>query len=234
MSIQEITVFLSKLDEHNRKSWMDEHRSEYAETRKLFLDLILSIEKQIGRISPEFQGTGKTSLYRINRDIRYITAPPYKDHFGAGLTPYVKGPGTPLFYIEINRYGLLRLGMGNYGPPREHMDALRLGIYEDRDEFMQIIASLRRSKLGLDRNTRLVRLPKVFEYDEMSDYIKLKNLVVSQEINVLKRSDKYIIRKSVEFFTATQTLFHWQSTILEHYLTLRDLKLTAPKRRAKT
>ena len=103
MEIKSIYDFLSKLKNHNKKVWFDEHKKEYQAARNLWLnfvqetlDHLILLDKEFIHLDP------RKCIYRINRDIRFSkNKQPYKTNFGAFFVPGGKRTGNAGYYLHL-------------------------------------------------------------------------------------------------------------------------------------
>ena len=97
--------FFSELEKNNNKEWFDGNRKRYEksvkEPFKLFVD---GLVVQLQELYPDVDLTGKASVMRINRDIRFSAdKTPYKIHMSAMILPYGrKEEMMPGMYVQAN------------------------------------------------------------------------------------------------------------------------------------
>jgi uncharacterized protein (TIGR02453 family) len=161
--------FLSTLKENNYKEWFHENKPQYEEAKKEFetfvgalIHELTPLDKEIAYLEP------KDCTFRIFRDVRFSNdKTPYKTNFGAFLA---KGGGRKseyggyYFHLEPGR---CMLGGGIWMPQPDVLKAVRQEIYDNVDEFLQILAEPRFVKhIGeLDREYMLKTAPRDFPKD---------------------------------------------------------------------
>ncbi|MEY3982650.1 MAG: hypothetical protein RL160_207 [Bacteroidota bacterium] len=117
--------FFIGLAQNNRKSWFDEHRTDYEKhVKQPFHQLVAAIQEQLG---PPFDAQ-KTSelIFRINRDIRFSkNKEPYKLHMAAAFAPEgKKDMQHPGFYFQIG-VEQCAVYMGIYNPDSVTVERIR-------------------------------------------------------------------------------------------------------------
>jgi uncharacterized protein (TIGR02453 family) len=189
--------FLNELKYNNYKEWFDENRSTYLATKKEFENLV---NLAIGEISmfdkKSAQTTAKSSIFRINRDIRFSNdKAPYKTNLGAYIVHGGKKSILAGYYIHLEP-GACFLSGGVYMPSGTILKALRKEIYENMDEFKAIIEKPSFVKhFGRELwGEKLKTAPKGYPKDyENLEYLKFKHYaVVKNEPDRLYQSDALI------------------------------------------
>jgi uncharacterized protein (TIGR02453 family) len=144
--LQKSILFLRALIAHNHKEWFDAHRGDYQEAKTEFEGFIQLLIGEIHRFDPSIGDLAvKDCVYRIYRDVRFShDKTPYKNHFGA----YIAQGGRKstlcgyYFHVEPADSGFLNHSMwtgGVYCPDAATLKAVRTDIYENIDEYKEII-----------------------------------------------------------------------------------------------
>jgi uncharacterized protein (TIGR02453 family) len=174
--------FLQQLKQHNDKSWMDENRENYLRQKKefeQFIDLVISEVSKFDRDAAV--NTAKTSIFRINRDIRFSNdKSPYKTNFGAFIAKGGKKGVNAGYYIHVEP-GECFLAGGIYMPSGPMLKAIREEIFENIEEFLKIVQAPAFVKHFGDRlgDDKLSSAPKGFPKDfPYIDYLKYKSYTV--------------------------------------------------------
>lgn len=181
----ELYNFLGELRVNNDRQWFQTNKKRYEALRKQF---VADVERLIGRIAafdPEIGGLDAQScMYRIYRDIRFTNdKTPYKTHFGAYMTGY-GGRTSPYagYYLHIEPGNSLLSG-GVWCPPADLLKRLRQDIYDNMDEFLEIIenSEFKKTFPSLVGET-LKRTPFGFPADDPhADILRHKDFVVLTE-----------------------------------------------------
>jgi uncharacterized protein (TIGR02453 family) len=177
--------FLSALKLNNEKEWFDQNRQVYTGLRKEFEQFIEVVIAEIAAFDKQAsQTTAKSSIFRINRDIRFSSdKAPYKTNFGAYIAKGGRKSINAGYYIHVEP-GSCFLSGGIYMPSAPVLKAIRTEIYENTDEFREIIHSPRFVKhFGNELwGEKLKSAPKGFPRDFADiDYLKYKNYTVIKD-----------------------------------------------------
>ena len=124
----------------------------------------------------------KKTLFRIYRDTRFSKdKSPYKTNFGASINGIGKKDGGAGYYLHISP-GECFVAAGVYMFEPKKLKELRKEISVNADEFNSIIQNKNFRNFEFN-NEKLSRVPQGFEKDDpMAEYLKMKHLVVSQNI----------------------------------------------------
>jgi uncharacterized protein (TIGR02453 family) len=206
MISKETFRFLQQLKLNNDKVWFDANRGLYTQLRKefeAFLEVVITAVSQFDReIS---QTTARASVFRINRDIRFSNDKrPYKTNFGAFIAKGGRKGINGGYYIHVEPGGCFLAG-GIYMPSAPMLKAIREEIYENIDEFKEILHAPSFMKHFGDRmgDEKLKSAPRGFpkEFADM-DYLKYKSYTVikSEPDSVYQKAD--FIKEVKEVFRA--------------------------------
>lgn len=184
MSKRKIYDFLRDLSANNSKSWMDENRAYYEETKNIWLkecDLILQRLAQHDDFFAELEA--RDTVERINNNLLYHPdKPTYKDHFG--FSPSIdKGIG---FYVSVSpAYSFI--GGGIHNPSNEQLKPIRAAIDERGDELKEILADEEfKSFYGeLEEDEKKLKTsPQGYDQDhEHIELLRRKNFTVTHRIS---------------------------------------------------
>jgi TIGR02453 family protein len=181
-----LTDFLEALKKHNdrdwfqkNKKWYDEVKSEFDEFTIKLIATVAKIDKDVAYLEP------KDCTYRIYRDTRFSgDKTPYKTNFGAYLVKGGKKSGFAGYYFHIEP-GSNMLAGGIYMPMPDVLKKLRREIYENIDEFIEIVENREFVKhFGhIDDESKLKTPPKDFPKDfPHIEYLKFKNYTVAKNL----------------------------------------------------
>lgn len=139
--MKQILSFLRSLRNHNDRVWFNEHKERYlrikSQTEKLTEQLIAGVatfDPEAARLRPS------DCLYRIYRDTRFSAdKTPYKTHIGIYINPpYGKKSPRCGYYFHIEPDNVMVAG-GAWCPEGELLKAIRQDIYDNVDEYLEII-----------------------------------------------------------------------------------------------
>jgi uncharacterized protein (TIGR02453 family) len=180
--------FLSQLAKNNDKSWFDENRKLYEEARKEYMGLIDEVILQLKKSDPAIADqTAKTSIFRINRDVRFSKdKSPYKTNFGASINAHGRKSMMPGYYVHVEP-GKSFIGGGLYMAEPAMIKKVRQEIDYNFEEFQSILKSSSFKKTYKDiyagKDVKLSRVPQGYEKDNpAAEYLKLKSWIVMREV----------------------------------------------------
>jgi uncharacterized protein (TIGR02453 family) len=183
-----VLKFLSQLAKNNDKSWFDENRKLYEEARKEYMGLIDEVILQLKKSDPAIADqTAKTSIFRINRDVRFSKdKSPYKTNFGASINAHGRKSMMPGYYVHVEP-GKSFIGGGLYMAEPAMIKKVRQEIDYNFEEFQSILKSSSFKKTYKDiyagKDVKLSRVPQGYEKDNpAAEYLKLKSWIVMREV----------------------------------------------------
>lgn len=186
MKMQNVLVFLEKLQENNHKEWFDANRTLYQKAKADFEKFISEVIKGIAAFDPEVSGLqAKECMFRIFRDVRFSRdKTPYKNNFGAFISKGGRKSFYAGYYIHIEP-GASFAGGGIYMPQGDVLKKLRNEIYFNAGEFKQIIGSEDfRKHFGELMDMKLTRPPQGFDKDFSDiELLKYKSYVVGHQFS---------------------------------------------------
>lgn len=185
--MQAIYSFLSDLEQNNNKSWFDNNRDRYNDTRTKFLYLtellineIRSFDPEIGVLEP-----GKC-MFRIYRDVRFSNnKQPFKTNYGSYIARDGRSGGNPGYYFQIQPHGESFLSAGIYMPDPVKLKAIRNEIYNHPDSFIEIIEDPEfKEKFRLFEDDKLKTAPNGYPKDwEHIDLLRYKSYAPYRIVN---------------------------------------------------
>lgn len=175
--------FLRNLKKNNDRGWFSENKVKYTAAQQNVLELVEELLAEMSKFDENFAKLDpRKTLYRIYRDTRFSKdKSPYKTNFGASINGIGKKDGGAGYYLHISP-GECFTAAGVYRCDPKKLKELRKEISVNADEFKSIIQDRDFRNFEFN-NEKLSRVPQGFEKDDpMAEYLKMKNLVVSQNI----------------------------------------------------
>lgn len=139
MNTKNILNFLTELDKHNTKEWMDANKSWYQECRADFLEFVEGVIQGVAQFD-ESIGDLKAHkcIFRINRDVRFSkNKNPYKTNFGSAMGEGGRNSGNPIYYFHLEPGNSFIAG-GLYMPEAESLKKIRQEIDYNPEELKKI------------------------------------------------------------------------------------------------
>lgn len=181
--IKNILDFLSELKKNNNRDWFAENKVRYESAKHNFEMLGNQLISDISTFDEDIKGFDvKDAIFRIYRDTRFSPdKTPYKTHFGM----YIASAGGRKsnrggYYLHIEPDGCF-FGAGVWMPQPDILKALRQSVYENIEEFIEIIENkiFKASFPELDKSQMLKRVPAGFPTDfEYAELLKHKSYLV--------------------------------------------------------
>lgn len=203
MNILAVFDFLKKLSANNNREWFAAHRDEYENARIEFEKLVAVVIERISLFDESIRGIQvKDCTYRIYRDTRFSPdKTPYKTHFGAYINAKGKKSDHCGYYVHIEPDNCLLAG-GSYCPPPKILKALRQTVYDNIDEYRDIVEDPKFKQyfpvIGYNfLKTTPKGFPKDFEY---IDYLKCKEYCCDYKV-----PDSFFT--SPDFLDQTEVIF---------------------------
>jgi len=196
--MKEIINFLSDLKKNNNRDWFNAHRDRYETIRQRFLTLTEILINELRQFDDDIPAlSSKECMFRIFRDTRFSAdKQPYKTNFGSVISPGGRKSFYAGYYFHVQP-GESFIAGGVYIPPSEALKAIRQEIYENPEEFIEIIEEEQFKNLfGSIWGEQLKTAPRGFPKDwEHIDLLRYKSYVVSHNVkNEFLFSDDLIER----------------------------------------
>ena len=208
--------FLSKLKENNNREWFKENKELYQHAHEkmvFFAEETLSILQKSDQISTP---SGKKSLTRIYRDIRFSKdKTPFKNHFSGGFKRATSARrGGYYFHIEP---GNCFAAGGFWSPSKEDRLLVRQQLAQDSEELREVLSSNAFIKsFGALLGDQLKTCPKGFSKDHESiDLLRFKAFYVKKDFDDQIVLNKDFSEKLSEIFCQMDPFF----SCLTNYLT---------------
>ncbi|MDE6339775.1 MAG: DUF2461 domain-containing protein [Muribaculaceae bacterium] len=208
--MKKVYTFLKELKKNNNREWFNTHKDRYLEVKQYVDGLTQDVINAFGAEDPRIASlTPADCTYRIYRDTRFSPdKTPYKTHIGIFICPGGKKSTRCGYYIHLEP-GNSFIGGGCWCPPAPILKAIRKEIYDNVDEYLEIIENpefkARYTEVGFDR---LKTAPKGFPKDwEYIDLLKPRDYTVLAPVgdDFMKSPD--VVSKIVSYFK-TQVPFN--------------------------
>lgn len=208
------TGFLRGLAANNNREWFLAHRAEYeSEVKAPLTALVEALALAFAAHDIPMTGSGKTSLFRINRDLRFAAdKSPYKTNAGAILSRDGTRKARGILYIHITPMDGL-MAMGFYSPEPSDLHSLRQAMLADPRAWAGIEAGLARAGHALSREEALARLPKGFDPPpdraDLAEALKLRHLVIRQPLTLEAMYEPALVERILAFAPVGLPLLEW-------------------------
>jgi len=181
--------FLKDLKENNHKEWFQQNKDRYEASREEMIAFAEDVLQQVNEFDVIETPSGKKSLYRIYRDVRFSKdKTPYKNHWsGSFRRAGAERRGGMYFGIEPNN---TMMGGGFWGPNKEDLLHIRKQLEADAQPLEEILQSTDfQGYFGNMEGEQLKTCPKGFE----KTHPKVALLRYKQYLVMKKFSDKEVL-----------------------------------------
>lgn len=177
-------TFLKALSKNNNREWFALHKPRYLQAHENMIAfahaLLLAMEKHDNLET----ATGKESLHRIYRDIRFSKdKTPYNTHFGGGFRRATKLlRGSYYYHIEP---GNSFVAGGFWGPNTDDMKRIREDIDANSDEWRKLLSAKALVKnFGGLTGDKLSSAPRGYAKDHAAiDLLRYKQFLLVQHFS---------------------------------------------------
>ncbi|MEO9805461.1 MAG: DUF2461 domain-containing protein [Reichenbachiella sp.] len=207
--------FLNRLRKNNNREWFNKNKDEYLEAHKHIIEFAEHLLAELNKTDIIETPTGKKSLYRIYRDVRFSKdKTPYSTYFGGGFRRATEERrGGYYFHLEPdNTY----VGGGFWGPNSQDMMHIRKHLQQEPDMLREILESKKfKTNFGQLRGEQLKRAPKGFDIDDPAiDLLRYKQYWVRHEFSMEEVLNQDFHKTIAKQFQNMRPFFDCMSEIL--------------------
>lgn len=231
MNIKLIIDFLQDVMANNNRTWFQEHKQAYNESR---LEFEKGVEKAIIKISSFDESVAhlvvKDCTYRFYRDTRFSAdKTPYKNHFGAYICSKGKKALRGGYYIHIEP-GHCLLACGGYWLPTNILMSCRNEIMANIDQWRNCVENKKFVSLfgrpgegtwdspkgfGLDMlKTCPTGFPRNYKYIE---YLRMKDYCCWRHIDESFFEDEKWLDKMADIFKMAKPMMDFMNNVIDDY-----------------
>lgn len=207
--------FLLQLKENNNKPWFEEHKPEYLielEHVQNFADALL---KELSKTDVLETQSGKKSVYRIYRDIRFAKdKTPFKTFWGGSYTRATSARRGG-YYFHLEKGNSFFAG-GFWGPNAADLKRIRSEFAHDPESFRKILNSKTFKKtFGVLQGEQLKTTPKGFDPDhEAIDLLRFKQFLIIKRFTDEEVLSPLFLEQALETFQNMRPFFDYMSEVL--------------------
>lgn len=179
--------FLKALGFHQNREWFHENKKTYEKEVKIPLgDLVEAATVEFEKRGIPLRGTRKTSLYRVNRDIRFSkNKDPYNTHASALLTRSADKKEQGFAYVHVSNERSF-VATGFYSLSGDELRAFRELMVRESDTMKKLVDGMAKHGFSLDMSEALKRMPRGFAEtgnDALDSWLRLKHFTFIDEID---------------------------------------------------
>ena len=207
--------FLKDLAQNNNRPWFNDHKDRYAAAHENMIEFAEALIDEMSHHDNLVPMTGKKSLMRIYRDVRFSKdKSPYKKNFGGGLkraTKWLRGG----YYYHIEP-GQCFVGGGFWKPNPADLKRIRDEIAADDKTLRKIIASSSFKKtFGELQGETVKTAPKGFAKDHPAiDLLRHKQFLISRSFTDKEATSPDFLKEVVQSFRNMRPFFDYMSEVL--------------------
>ncbi len=210
--------FLAELAENNNREWFLTNKERHERDVKAPLGaLVDALALAFAAHDLPLTGSAKTSLFRINRDVRFANdKSPYKTNAGAILSRDGTRKARGILYVHITPKDVL-MALGFWSPEPADLHALREAIVKRAAAWAKVTAALDKAGHTLASEDALSRLPKGFDAADpaLADTLKLKHLIIRRPLTLARMRRPGLVDEILDFTRAGLPLleFGWKALL---------------------
>ena len=178
--------FFKALGFHQNREWFHENKDLYESDIKIPMgDLVEHISTRLSEENIPLHGSRKTSLFRVNRDVRFAKEKhPYNTHASAVLTRTGTKKDIGGAYMHFTPNNCF-FAAGIWEPSGLEMKALREQIISRKDQFLTIEKDLKNKGLAFETESMLKRPAagfKEIEDENLMQLLRHKSFIVNKPL----------------------------------------------------
>ena len=208
--------FLNDIKENNNREWFEVNKPRYQEAHLNMIDCAELLLAEMNKHDHIETLSGKKSLHRIYRDIRFSkNKTPYKNNLSGGFrraTQLLRGG----YYFHVQPGGNSFVGGGFWGPNSDDLKMIRRGIEMNPEDLREVIADPEFiSNFGELAGNKVKTAPRGIAKDHPDlDLLRYKQFVVRRFFTDKEVLSKDFIFKMNSTFKAMRPFFDYMSEIL--------------------
>ena len=207
--------FLSDLKKNNNRDWFLENKPRYMAAHESAVDFAEKLIEEMNKQDQIEIRSGKKTLFRIYRDIRFSKdKTPFKTSFAGSLkreTKLLRGG----YYFHLEPGNTIIAG-GFWGPNGDDMKLIREAIARDDKPLRKIIGSKKfKDYFGELIGDTVKTAPKGYSKDHPAiDLIRHKQFLVKRKFTDKQVLEEDFIKHAAETFKAMRPFFDYMSEVL--------------------
>ncbi len=208
-------TYLKDLGKNNNKPWFAANKDRYTQAHESMITLAEAIMEEMSMVDNIVPKSGKQTLYRIYRDVRFSKdKSPYKQHWAGNLVRATKLlRGGYYFHIEP---GNTLVGGGFFSPNSADLKRIRKEIAADPEPLRAIMAdpTFQKTFGSLVGNT-VKTAPRGFDSEHPAiDLIRYKQFICKRDFTDKEVTSAGFVEEVVKTFQNLRPFFNYMSEIL--------------------
>ncbi|MGB3463938.1 MAG: DUF2461 domain-containing protein [Cyclobacteriaceae bacterium] len=215
MITKQTLAFLRKLRKNNNREWFQDNKAEYEKAHSNMIAFAEALHAEMQTIDNLVPTTGKKSLMRIYRDVRFSKdKTPYKSNFGGGFKRATEALRGSYYYHVAPTASFV--GGGFWGPNSDDLKLIRSHIAAEPDRLRAIINSNDFQKeFGKLKGEKVKTAPKGYAKDDPAiDLLRYKQFLVSRSFTDEEITDENFYKEAAGSFARMRPFLNYMSEIL--------------------
>jgi uncharacterized protein (TIGR02453 family) len=207
--------FLHTLKKNNNREWFNKHKTTYERELAVIESFANALLKELNRHDVIETTSGKQSLHRIYRDIRFSNdKTPYKTNWSGNFkraTKYRRGG----YYYHIEPGNSFIAG-GFWGPNAQDLKRIRDEIAFDAGPLQKIITSRTFvATFGELKGERLKSAPRGFDaHHEAIDLLRYKQFLLIRKFTDSEVVNEHFLKEANQTYKNMRPFFDYMSEVL--------------------
>lgn len=212
---KETLTFLRKLQNNNNREWFQENKPTYQQAHENLIEFADKLYSEMQKHDHLVPTSGKKSLHRIYRDIRFSKdKTPFKNNFSGGFrraTDELRGG----YYFHVEP-GNTFLGGGFWGPNSDDLKLIRSHLAAEPERLRKIISSKEFiAEFGQLDGDQVKTAPKGYAKDDPAiDLLRYKQFLVGRSFTDEEIMNKEFAMEASKTFSKMRPFFDYMSEIL--------------------
>ena len=212
---KETIQFLTKLSKNNNREWFAKHKTKYEEAQTQMIDFADALLSEMTKHDHIETPSGKKSLYRIYRDVRFSKEKtPYNTHWSGGFkraTKKLRGG----YYFKI-KPGESFVAGGFWGPNPDDLKRIREDIDANYDDWKKLLANKTLVKtFGEMRGEKVGSAPRGYDKENPAiDLLRYKQFILRHDFTDAEVLSPNFHLKVNETFKKLRPFFDYMSEVL--------------------
>ena len=210
-----VLTFLRAVRNNNNRPWFQENKEKYLAAHAHMIQFADALIAEMSKIDELVPMTGKQSLFRIYRDVRFSKdKSPYKSSMSGRLKRATKmRRGGMYYHIEP---GNSFIAGGFWNPNKDDIKRIREELAADSKEIQKIISSASFKRMfGTLSGEQLKTAPKGYPKDHPNiEMLRYKNFIMSRQFSDREVTDPTFLKETVKTFKAMHPFFNYMTDVL--------------------
>ncbi|CAD0001167.1 MULTISPECIES: DUF2461 domain-containing protein [Flavobacterium] len=207
--------FLQQLKENNNKSWFEAHKQEYLIELNHIETFAEALLHELSKTDVLETRSGKKSVYRIYRDIRFSKdKTPFKTFWGGSYTRATAARRGG-YYFHLEKGNSFFAG-GFWGPNAADLKRIRTEFDHDSESFKKILNSkVFRNTFRALQGEQLKTAPKGFDINHKAiDLLRFKQFLIIKRFTDDEVLSPQFLGQALETMQNMRPFFDYMSEIL--------------------